>query len=400
MGNPVTRREMIQLGAAAAIGTCCGRGASCAIGAEEDPLADLEDQRRFIKEARFYEKLPNLRVQCTLCPRECRVADRERGFCGVRENRAGVYYTLVPSRPCSVGRADPIEKKPLYHYLPGTTAFSIATAGCNMECQFCQNWQISQFRPEQVRSSYMPPADVIGLSKHQGAPTVAYTYSEPTVFYEYMYDSAKVGRRHGVGGAMISNGYITEPALIKLCEQLTVVKIDFKAFTNRFYQQVCAGTLEPVLNTLKTLKRIQMWFEIVVLVIPTLNDGRKEIREMCAWVMRELGPDVPIHFSRFHPTYRLKNLPPTPVKTVEMARDLAMRAGLRYAYVGNVRNHPGEHTYCPKCKRMVIQRVGYYTRAAGLKNGKCRKCGCPIAGVWAREDALKPRPKFKPQPKA
>ena len=359
------------------------------LAAQSDPLADFgPDDRRFVREAMFYKPLPDQRVQCTLCPRECRVADRERGFCGVRENRGGKYYTLVHSRACSIGRADPIEKKPLYHYLPGTTAFSIATAGCNMECQFCQNWQISQFRPEQVKATYLPPETVVRVSQRQGAPTMAFTYSEPTVFYEYMHDTAKAGRARGVGSVMISNGYISEPAIVKVGEQLTAVKIDLKSFTNRFYQDVCAGTLEPVLQTLRTLKRVGIWYEIVVLLIPTLNDSPKEIAAMCEWVKTELGPDVPIHFSRFHPTYRLRNLPATPVRTVEMAWRTARRAGLRYAYVGNVRRHPGEQTYCPKCRHVVIERVGYYTRTDGLRDGKCRKCGCPIAGVWTQEQAL------------
>ena len=388
MSEPMTRREALH---AAAVGGLCWGAGLASLHAADDPLADLADQRQFIKEAMFYEKLSNQRVKCTLCPRECRVADRERGFCGARENRAGTYYTLVHSRPCSIGRADPIEKKPLFHYLPGTDAFSIATAGCNMECQFCQNWEISQFRPEQVRSTYLPPEKVVELSRRQRAPTVAFTYSEPTIFYEYMYDTAKAGRARGVGGAMISNGYISEAAMVKLCEQLTVVKIDLKAFTNKFYQDVCAGTLEPVLHTLKTLKRIGIWFEIVVLIIPTLNDSAKEIREMCEWVRRELGPDVPIHFSRFHPTYRLQNLPRTPVKTVDMARKIALNAGLHYAYLGNVPTHPGENTYCPKCGATVIKRVGFYATPSGLKDGKCAKCGRPIAGVWSQEQALAPR---------
>ncbi len=382
-----TRREMLCAGAA---------GALCwAAGAAEDPLADFGDQRQFIKEASFYKKLDNLRVKCTLCPRECRVADRERGFCGVRENRAGTYYTLVHSRPCTFRPGDPIEKKPLFHYLPGTLTFSIATAGCNMECQFCQNWEISQFRPEQVRSAYVPPERVVQGAIASNSPTVAFTYSEPTVFYEYMYDTATTARKRNVGGVMISAGYMSAPAIDKLCEQLTAVKIDLKAFTEDFYQKVCAGHLEPVLNTLKTLKGTGIWFEIVVLVIPTLNDGRRELTEMCQWVRKELGPDVPIHFSRFYPTYRLRNLPRTPVQTVSMARDIAMKAGLNYAYVGNVNGHPGEHTYCPNCRAVLIHRMGYQVRIVGMRGGKCAKCGRAIAGVWTQAQALTWRDRLK-----
>ncbi len=388
MAQRFTRREMLAASALGAAWSLAGRAAA-------DPLADFGPQRRFVKEAAFYKPLDNLRVQCLLCPKECRVADRERGFCGVRENRGGVYYTLVHSRPCSIGAADPIEKKPLFHYLPGTNAFSIATAGCNMECQFCQNWQISQFRPEQVRSRYLPPREVVRLARAQAAPTIAFTYSEPTIFFEYMYDTAKAARAQGVGGVMISSGFINGPPMRKLCEQLTAVKIDLKAFTERFYANVCAGHLQPVLDTLKTLKDTGIWFEIVVLVIPTLNDSRKELADMCQWVREELGPDRPIHFSRFYPTYRLRNLPPTPVETLTMARDIAMKAGLHYAYVGNVAGHPGEHTYCPRCRAVVIRRTGYATRLVGLWDGKCARCGQPIAGVWTQEQALHWRERLK-----
>ena len=218
----------------------------------------------------------------------------------------------------------------MFHFLPGTKAYSLATAGCNVECKFCQNWQISQYRPEQVESIKLTPEDVVKDAKTSGSKTIAYTYSEPVVFYEYMFDTARLGNKHGLKSVMISNGYIQEKPLMELCQHLSAVKIDLKSFTEKFYQETCTGELKPVLNTLPTLKKMGMWFEIVMLVIPTLNDSEKEFREMCAWIKENLGPDVPIHFTRFHPTYKIKNLPPTPVKTLEMARKVALDTGLHF----------------------------------------------------------------------
>ncbi|HCN19343.1 MAG TPA: AmmeMemoRadiSam system radical SAM enzyme [Planctomycetia bacterium] len=332
-------------------------------------------------EAMFYKKLEDARVECQLCPRECKIADLERGYCGVRENRGGTYYTLVHSRACAL-HVDPIEKKPFFHYLPGTPAVSVATAGCNVECKFCQNWQISQFRPEQVNSMKLTPSDIVEHAKRSHSPTIAYTYTEPVVFYEFMYDTARAARQEGITSVVVSNGYIKEEPLVELCKHLDAVKIDLKAFTEEFYKDTCSGSLKPVLETLVTLKKLGMWFEIVVLIVPTLNDSEKELKEMCTWVCEELGPDVPIHFSRFHPTYKITNLPPTPVRTLEMARRIAQEAGLNFAYVGNVPGHEGEHTYCPGCKEMVIKRVGYTIVKNTILNGKCQNCEHPIAGVW------------------
>ncbi len=333
------------------------------------------------KEAMYYKQLEDLRVECLLCPRNCKIADKERGYCGVRENRDGKYYTLVHSRACTM-HVDPIEKKPLFHYLPGTNGYSIATAGCNIECKFCQNWQISQFRPEQVESVKLTPEDVVKNAKENGCPTIAYTYSEPVVFYEYMYDTAKMGKENGIGSVMVSNGYIKEEPLKELCKHLSAVKIDFKAFTEKFYKETCSGELKPVLDTLVTLKKIGIWFEIVVLIIPTLNDTDKELKEMCGWIKENLGPDVPIHFTRYHPTYKIKNIPPTPVATLEKARKIAMDAGLNYPYIGNVPGHEGESTFCPHCHKIAIKRVGFTILQNSVKNGKCGDCQHPIPGVW------------------
>ena len=328
-----------------------------------------------------YKKLEEDRVECEICPRECKVAPKERGYCGVRENEGGVYKTLVYGRVCSAN-VDPIEKKPLSHFLPGTRALSIATAGCNVECKFCQNWEISQFRPEQIRDMNLQPEALVSEARTRKIESIAFTYSEPVVFYEYAHDTAKLAKEKGVASVMISNGYIKEKPMAQLCDHLSAVKIDLKAFTEKFYKETCSGKLQPVLETLKLLKKKGMWFEIVVLIIPTLNDSEDEIYEMCSWIFGELGPDVPIHFSRFHPTYKIKNLPPTPISTLTRARETAIRAGLNYAYVGNVPGHEGESTYCPCCKKIVVKRTGYRIGAIAIENGKCKFCDCSIPGVW------------------
>lgn len=334
-----------------------------------------------VKEAMHYKKLEAKRVQCELCPQECKVADLERGTCGVRENRNGIYYTLVHSRPCTL-HIDPIEKKPLFHYLPGTTAFSIATAGCNIECKFCQNWEISQFRPEQVESIYLPPDQLARLAKKYNCPTIAYTYSEPVIFYEYVYDTAIEANKLNIGSVIISNGYIKEKPLVELCKHLKAVKIDFKAFTEQFYKDICRGHLNPVLDTLKTLKKIGIWFELVVLIVPTLNDSEKENSEMAKWIYKNLGSNIPVHFSRFYPNYKLKNLAPTPISTLEKCRELALKEGLNYVYIGNVPGHEAENTYCPNCKNIVVRRIGYSILEVNLNKNKCKFCNENIAGIW------------------
>jgi pyruvate formate lyase activating enzyme len=384
-----TRRDLLRLGiACGAAGALCTMGDALAqdvAGTGELQGAKLEGIVRH--PAMFWEERPDKKVKCGLCPRGCEVADVERGYCGVRENQGGQYQTLVYGALCSAN-VDPIEKKPLFHYLPGTTAFSIATAGCNIECKFCQNWEISQFRPEQVPSMEVPPQRLVMACAARGCPTIAYTYSEPVIFYEYMHDAAALGREQGVGSVMISNGYIQEKPLRQLCQHLTAVKIDFKAFSEEFYAEQCAGELKPVLETLETLRDIGIWFELVVLVIPTLNDSPQEIRQMSEWVIQHLGPDVPMHFTRFHPTYRVTNLPRTPVSTLERCRKIALDAGVHYVYAGNVPMHPGENTYCHGCGTELIRRVGMRTAQNRIRDGQCPKCGIHIPGVWSQAQAL------------
>ena len=340
-----------------------------------------QDEMDFVTEARFYEKLPNQKIRCKLCPRVCIVGDGQRGECGVRENRGGVFCSLVHSRVCAA-HVDPVEKKPLFHYLPGTTAFSIATAGCNVKCKFCQNWDISQSRPEQIPAEYLPPKRVVELAGQFHCPTIAYTYSEPIVFSEFMMDTADAGHAAGVRSLAVSNGYIQDEPLREAYGRMDAVKIDLKAFSDSFYNKIVCGKLKPVLDTIVALRKLGMWTEIVYLVIPTLNDTDDQFRGLAQWARTNIGTDVPVHFTQFHPDYLLKNLPVTPLATLERAREIAMAEGLNYVYIGNVPAHPAEHTYCPECGKAVVERNGMSMRKMSIRNGLCRFCNHPVPGIW------------------
>jgi len=365
------------------LGVGCGAVGGTVLSGGLLPGRAFAQQSEFDKEALFYEKLPDERVRCLICPRKCVVDDVERGYCGVRENQGGKYYTIVYGRVCTY-HVDPIEKKPLFHFLPGTTAYSLATVGCNMECKFCQNWEISQERPENVPAMNIPPEKVVEAALWNKAPTIAYTYTEPTVYFEYMVDTARQGRARKLKSVAISAGYINSEPLIVLAREVDAIKVDLKAFTQDFYAKTCNSTLKPVLDSIVTIKKSGTWLEIVYLVIPTLNDSEREIDTMCKWLSDHVGSEVPIHFTRFHPTFRLTNLPPTPVSTVERAREVALARGLKFVYVGNVPSgHPGESTYCPKCGETAIRRAGYTILGNYLRQGKCPKCSTPVPGVWS-----------------
>jgi pyruvate formate lyase activating enzyme len=336
----------------------------------------------YIREARYYNTLDNNLVECTLCPNRCIVRGGRRGLCDVRENQDGVYKTLVYGRLCSMN-IDPIEKKPLFHFLPGTNALSVATAGCNVECKFCQNWNISQAKPEELTFRYVSPHELVNLAKYYNTPTIAFTYSEPTIFYEYMYDTAVFANENSIRGVMISNGFMNREPMIELCKVLNAIKIDFKSYSEKFYREIVSGELKPVLDSLVLVKERGRFLEIVYLVIPTLNDDKNELRDMCKWIINNLGQDVPLHFTRFHPQYLLKNLPPTPVGTLEMAYDIAKDAGINYVYIGNVPGHKAENTVCPNCGKVLIERTGYFVKNINIKNGKCRFCDLEIPGVWS-----------------
>lgn len=336
----------------------------------------------FTVEARFYKKLSNRKIKCKLCPRECNLGDKERGHCGVRENQGGVFYTLVHSRVCAAN-IDPIEKKPLFHYLPGTVAFSIATAGCNVNCKFCQNWDISQSRPEQIPAHYAPPHRIAAIAWQNNCPTIAYTYSEPVVFAEFLMDTADAGHLAGVRSIVVSNGYMQQDALKQAYAKMDAVKIDLKSFSDSYYAKVVKGRLKPVLESLVTLRKMDKWTEIVYLVVPTLNDGDTEFRGLAQWIKANLGPDVPLHFTQFHPQYLLKNLPITPVPTLERAKAIADAEGLHYVYIGNVPGHPAQNTYCPECSKLLVERTGFTAnRLLIRKDGACPDCSHLIPGIW------------------
>ncbi len=340
-----------------------------------------DEEARYLADARYYRKLPQQTVQCQLCPRQCLVAEGKRGHCRVRENRGGKYYTLVHSRVCAA-HIDPIEKKPFFHVYPGQLALSIATGGCNVNCKFCQNWEISQAKPEELRAQYFSPQQLATIARQNSCVTLAYTYSEPIVFYEYMSDAADVARSQGIRSVVVSNGFIRQEPLRELCGRVDAIKVDLKAFSEKYYREVVNGELKPVLETLVTVRKQGRWLEIVYLVVPTLNDRDQEFRDLARWLKTELGPDVPIHFTRFQPLYLLRNLPPTPVPTLERAKAIADAEGLHYVYLGNVPGHPAENTYCPKCRQLVIERAGFTIARMELKDGKCPHCRHAIPGVW------------------
>ena len=374
----VSRRKLVAAGCGLAVAASVPAALGAVDGARSGPG---------VREAAHWVSLSRERVQCKLCPRECTVGEGARGHCGVRENRGGKYYTLVYGRPCAAHN-DPIEKKPLFHFLPDSRAFSIGTAGCNIECLFCQNWNISQAAPEDVETYDMPPEKVLALARGAGCEAIAHTYSEPTVSFEYMLECARLGREGGIPVVMISNGFILEEPMRELAAHLGAVKIDLKSFSQEFYSETCNGSLQPVLDTLKVLKSEGVWFEIVVLLVTGLNDSADEIKRMAAWVVGELSPDVPVHFSRYFPRYKL-TLPQTPVETMQRAYHTAKAEGCNFVYVGNISMPGMADTLCPGCGEQVIKRLGMMVRANHLDDGKCPSCGRAIPGVWKKEDAFK-----------
>jgi pyruvate formate lyase activating enzyme len=289
--------------------------------------------------------------------------------------------TLAYGNPCAV-HIDPIEKKPLLHFLPASRAFSLATAGCNLHCKNCQNWEISQRRPEETYNLYLPPEAAVAEAIRADCRSIAYTYSDPDVFFEYTMETALLAHQQGLKNVLVTAGYINPETQREFCQAVDAANVDLKGFTDDFYREICSASLQPVLDALMLYRQEGVWLEVTHLVIPTLNDDLAQIRRMCRWLRDNLGADVPLHFSRFHPRYQLKNLPPTPVETLEEARQTALEEGLRYVYVGNVPGHPGESTYCPNCGKTIVGRIGYSITELNLEDGRCRFCGQEIAGVW------------------
>ena len=334
-----------------------------------------------LKEAMYWKSLEDGLVQCELCPTKCVLENGQQGMCRARVNIDGTLRTIVYGRPVAV-HIDPIEKKPLFHVIPSSRAFSIATAGCNLGCVFCQNFEISQAAPEDIRRHDVPPEKVVAIAKSRDCEGIAYTYTEPTIFYEYMLDTAALARANGMKNYWITCGQIEEAPLLELCKVLDAANVDLKGFSDEFYVKYCNAHLFPVLRTLKILRREKVFFEITNLIVPGGNDDPDMIRDMCRWIVQVLGPDTPLHFSRFHPAYKLTRRPATPVKTLTMARKIAREEGLRYVYIGNVRGRGTEDTFCPVCEKTLIRRAGYLVLENHVKKGRCEFCGAPIAGVW------------------
>lgn len=333
------------------------------------------------KEARKYTKLLSGDIQCLLCPRECVIKDGQTGTCRVRKNIKGKLDSLVYAQ-AAAANVDPIEKKPLFHFMPRSETFSIATAGCNLRCIFCQNWSLSQTEPDNIEYTPRSPEQIVLLAKKNSCPSISYTYSEPVVFFEYMYDCAYLAKQNNIKNVLITSGYINPQPLKELCTVIDAANVDLKGFSDNVYRQVAAAKLAPVLESLKILKEKGVWLEVGYLVIPSFNDSNEELKTASNWIVKNLGPDVPLHFLRFFPMHKLTNLPPTPVTTLENACKIAKKSGLNYVYIGNVPGNFYENTYCPKCKKMLIERKGYFVSSINIKNGCCKFCNYKIAGVW------------------
>lgn len=382
MKNKLSKREFIRC---SALGTC-----GLALGLHHLPVlardfGDLpsgspEDLWKWSREAIHYIETPK-GIKCKLCPQACELQNGETGDCRTRLAKGNKLYTIAYGNPCAV-HIDPIEKKPLYHFLPSSTSFSIATAGCNLACLNCQNYSISQASPYDTRNYDLMPDQTVQQCMEAGCNSIAYTYSDPIAFYEYTLDTARVARDEGIKNVFISAGYINETPLRELAPWLDGANIDLKSFDNEIYEMLNAGTLAPVLDTLRILKEMNVWVEITNLVVPTWTDDMDMIKKMCAWLTNNGFADNPLHFSRFHPMYKLTNLPPTPKSTLVQAREIAIAEGMHYVYIGNVPGSGAENTLCPSCGSIAIERKGYSILQNNILKGKCANCGEEISGVW------------------
>jgi len=423
-GMRITRRELLRMGLCGAAALCTSSPAWAWLfgaagitdatqdnpgvfknGAPDDATFAAWQRRGWVREAMHYSK-QGTTVQCAICPNRCVLEAGDRSHCRTRINRGGTLYTLGYSNPCAF-HVDPVEKKPLFHFLPGSHSFSLAIAGCVLRCMNCQNWDISQKRPEETKRAdgpeirlrpdnldrislddiarlTMTPEDVPALAKATQSASISYTYSEPTAWYEYTLDTARAARAAGVRNVLVTSGYMRREPLHELAQYLDAAHIDLKGFDEATYMKLNAGHLQPVLDTIRTLREDGVWVEVINLIVPTYTDNLPTIRRMCEWLAKEVSPDVPLHFSRFHPAHRLTHLPPTPLKTLVRARDEARAAGLRYVYIGNVTGVPDAGTtFCPNCKKPVIERDVFTVVSMHLRNGRCEACQTPIPGVWA-----------------
>ena len=387
----LTLPERAKLTLSAAVTAACLSGFFAAGSPRIAGLVNPRGDR--VREGSWYHRT-DLGVQCDLCPFRCYLPEGAKGRCRVRISRGGKLWTMVWGQPVSVA-VDPIEKKPVFHMLPGTAILSLATVGCPLRCDFCQNWAISQRDPESVQPpaqfaslkkssepGFLPAADVVRLAVENRIPSIAYTYSEPAIYFEYMLECAKLAKRKGLRNVVVTSGWINPEPLAELAPYLDVVKVDLKGISDEFYRHDVGGRVGPVLATLKTLRKLGVLVEVVNLVVPTRNDSDADLDRLSRWVRDELGVDVPLFFSRFHPDYRFTSVPATPVETLDGARAIALKNGLHYVYVGNVAGSEGENTYCPKDHTLLIQRSGYQIVRYNLVHGRCPVCGTRIPGFW------------------
>lgn len=334
-----------------------------------------------MKEAMFYEQLPDNRVRCGLCRFRCLIADGDRGHCGVRENQDGILYSLVYGKLCAEN-VDPIEKKPLFHFQPGSRSYSIATVGCNFRCRHCQNYDISQIEKEApIRGLARTPAEVVKKAVAHGCASIAYTYTEPTIFFEFAYDTARLAHEAGLKNIFVTNGYITPEALATIAPYLDAANIDLKGFSENFYRDIVQARLAEVLDSIIAYRKSGIWVELTTLIIPGLNDDEKELQELASFIVANLGVDTPWHVSQFYPTYKLTDRPRTPLATLRRAREIGRAAGLRYVYEGNVPGEGGENTWCSSCAALLIERYGFVIGTNRIRNGVCPDCGTAIAGI-------------------
>jgi pyruvate formate lyase activating enzyme len=335
-----------------------------------------------MKEAMFYAPLPNDEIRCKLCNHRCKIKDGKRGICGVRESRDGKLYSLVYGKIVAE-HIDPIEKKPLFNFLPGSRAFSISTVGCNFHCRHCQNFDISQYPHEhsgKIIGQERTPQQIVAAAKAAGCETIAYTYTEPTIFYEFAYDTALLAQKEGIKNVFVSNGYLSSEASRQIAPYLDAINVDLKAFTNKFYKTECGARLKPVLQTIQLMRELGVWVEVTTLIIPGFNDEERELRATARFI-KSVGPETPWHVTQFYPAYKLLDAPPTPIATLRRARQIGIEEGLHYVYEGNVPGEGGESTYCYSCGALLIERYGFGLLENRIDKGKCPECGTSIGGV-------------------
>jgi pyruvate formate lyase activating enzyme len=334
-----------------------------------------------MKEALFYTKFPENKIKCNLCPHNCNIQNGKIGICGVRKNIDGILYSLVYEKPCAIN-IDPIEKKPLFHFYPGSSTYSIATVGCNFRCSFCQNYHISQAGKEEfyIHNETVTPSTIIKEAKKHNSVSISYTYTEPFIFYEYALDICKLAKNENLKNVFVSNGYINHEPLLHLIPLMDAANIDLKSFNDQTYKKIMGGTLEPVLNTIKILKEKNVWIEVTTLLIPDLNDSRGELEEIAKFLYN-ISSEIPWHISRFHPDYKYLNSRITDTEILHKAYEIGKNIGLKYVYTGNINDDIGEHTYCYNCKDKIISRFGFNITEYKIKDSKCQNCGSIIHGV-------------------